>query len=614
MSTPERLAQAFADQMRDWAARVGADETTQALAGEAARRVSIALAQGHTCLPAAQHAASRQALLASGVVGTAQQPGSYPLILDDQDRLYLHRYFDYEVRLATRLHGLCAPALPAPPDAALLARVQPWLQAEQAEQTAQVAGAVASGPDWQTLGAALAVLRRFTLISGGPGTGKTSTVVRLLGCLLALNPQTRIVLAAPTGKAAARMQQAVQTRADSLPDVLRAQLPTAATTLHRLLGVDGTSARFRHHARNPLALDVLVVDEASMLDLSLATHLIEALPPEARLILLGDKDQLAAVQSGAVFAELSGSMALSPDTIDQLGMLTGTAADRMAPVRVDAPSAASLPPLCDSVVWFSRQYRFAAASPIGRLAAYVRDGNALAALALLQQPPAGLGWMAEAGWLPDAALNQAVLEGFEDFFAAVEDAASPAQVFAAFDAFRVLCALQAGPWGAQAFNQRLAAIAQARVEGPGAAALSGAGSIENWYRGRPVLVLRNDPLLALFNGDVGITLPDASGELQVCFLQPDGSLRWIPPVRLPDHETAYAMTIHKSQGSEFDAVAVILPPERSPLLTRELLYTGVTRARHRVLVQGSAAIVQAAIQTPTERSSGLLARLAAMGA
>ncbi|MFL6630677.1 MAG: exodeoxyribonuclease V subunit alpha, partial [Vitreoscilla sp.] len=548
----------------------------------------------------------RATLLATGIVGTPAAPGTLPLILDTEDRLYLHRYFDYERRLARRL----VQARHARARAAADAADAPRLRAQLAELFAANAARLGGAADWQQLAAALALRGRLTVISGGPGTGKSTTVVNLLACLLALAPDCRIALAAPTGKAAARMTDAIRQRAQHLPDALRERMPAESSTVHRLLGV--TPDGFRHDAANPLAIDALVVDEASMLDLALATRLLEAVPPAARIILLGDKDQLAAVESGAVFAELSVDPTLTPGCVHDLAALTGTPAAAIAPPAPARPSA-----LQDCAVWFTQTYRFSVDSGVGRLAHYVNTGQARQAADWLREgSDADVRWLdAAAPGAVDAAALAAMDAGYADWRAALAaDGRDVAAITEAFGRFRVLCALREGPRGVAALNAAMtrrfrAALAPTGLPGAGAA-LEGPGA-SPWFAGRPVLVLANDYVLRLFNGDIGIALPDASGDLLVHF--PDATapagFRAIAPVRLPRHETAFAMTVHKSQGSEFDGVLVMLPQQRSRVLTRELLYTAITRARRGVALVADQPVLEQAIATPTTRHSGLLARL-----
>jgi exodeoxyribonuclease V alpha subunit len=578
------LADGFALQVERWAQALGDDAVTAARARQAAHALSLATGDGHVCLPLADLPDSgdlRRVLLSSQVVGTPAAPGACPLILDADDRLYLHRHFDAERRLAQRL--MRAAAAPAEAvDAATQQRLNTLF-------------GNAAGPDWQKLAAALALRHRLVVISGGPGTGKTTTVVNLLACLIEQNPQARIALAAPTGKAAARMSEALRQRAGHLPPDLRERLPSQAATVHRLLGA--FPGGFTHHAGRPLAIDALVIDEASMLDLALATRLLEAVPDSARLILLGDKDQLAAVESGAVFAELSADPTLSAACIDDLARLCHLPAAAIVPGAPLEPS-----PLRDSVVWLSRNFRFAADSGIALAAASVRDGRSDALLQRLRQRnDTALHWLDDGGAAPAPATWQCMRDGYAAYLQAVRnDCRDVAAITQAFERFRVLCAVREGRRGVEAINRQLADEARA---------LLAPDTATPWFTGLPLMVLRNDPLLKLFNGDIGIVLPGADGAPRVHFADAAGGFRAVPPLRLPPHETAFAMTVHKAQGSEFDEVLVLLPAQPSRVLTRELLYTAMTRARRRVVLAADATVLAAAVTARTRRQSGLLARL-----
>lgn len=432
------------------------------------------------------------------------------------------------------------------------------------------------------------------MITGGPGTGKTTTVLRLLAllaeqALAAGEAPPRILLLAPTGKASARLEESVTGARARLPvdEAVRGAIPGEARTIHRALGWQ-PGGRWRHDAENPLAADVVVVDEASMIDLALMRALVEALRPETRLILLGDRDQLSSVDAGAVLGDICGE-----------------------PGPADPP-----PPIAACIARLGYSFRFGSETGIGALARAIQAGDADAALALLADPkypdvtrvaaPA-----TEPGGRLHAELAGDVLAGYAPYLealaagAAKGSAPDPEAIAAALEAFggfRVLCAHREGPSGALMLGRAvIEALTQAGRIGPLG---------ESWA-GRPVLVTRNDPALGLFNGDLGLIAPDATmdGRLRAFFAGADGRPRAIAPPRLPPHETAYSMSIHKSQGSEFDRVAVILPQPDSPLLSRELLYTAVTRARRGVRLFASSEALRVAIAQRARRASGLRQRL-----
>ncbi len=551
-------------------------------------QLTAATGAGHVCVdlhratppPGLDHEGWTEALRQSNIVGA---PGEFkPLILDEAGRLYLHRYWSYEQRLAADLRARAAAE----------AEVD---KARLREGLRRLFGAGGGEPDWQRVAAAVAALRQLCVISGGPGTGKTTTVVRLLALLAGLSPGAlRIGLAAPTGKAAARMQETVLAARAALPgvDSIKAMIPDAASTLYRLLGGTPHSASFRHHRGRPLPLDVLVVDEASMVDLALMAKLVDALPAPARLILIGDKDQLASVQAGAVLADICTRENLySMAFAGRLAAVTG--------VKVPAADGARPPP-ADCAVLLDRSYRFTAGSGIARLSRAVRDGDAAAALALLRDA-GGEDHQGNLRWHPEAKLTPAMLAGrlyagLREYFDAV-NAGDPARALAAFDRFRVLTAHREGLSGARRLNDVIERLLAEQGWLP---------ARQPWYPGRPVLIGRNHHELQLYNGDLGIAMRTAGAhDLQVWFAAAGGGVRALAPARLPAHETAYALTVHKAQGSEFDEVLLILPDAASPVLSRELLYTGITRARGRTEIHGSAEVVAAAINRASQRDSGL---------
>ncbi|MBG0751612.1 MULTISPECIES: exodeoxyribonuclease V subunit alpha [Pectobacterium] len=459
--------------------------------------------------------------------------------------------------------------------------------------------------DWQKVAAAVALTRRIAIISGGPGTGKTTTVAKLLAALIELNTgeALRIQLAAPTGKAAARLTESLGQALHrlSVEPQQREAFPQEATTLHRLLGAVTDSQRLRHHQDNPLHLDVLIVDEASMVDLPMMANVIAALPPHARIIFLGDRDQLASVEAGAVLGDICrfAEAGYSRARAQQLQRLTGCKLDESGPEGQTTVS--------DSICLLRRSYRFDPHSGIGQLALAVNGGDDARVRAVLNGEFADI----TCSPLAEAEEYQAMLaqcvEGYRDYLQLIAAGASPDAVLLAFQRYRQLCALREGPFGVAGLNQRIEqALHQAgliqRSRNP----------LNRWYPGRPVMIERNDAALGLFNGDIGIAMTGESGELRVFFPLPNGETKDVTPSRLPPHETAYAMTVHKSQGSEFDHTALVLPNHYLPVLTRELVYTAITRARQRLSLYTDIRILCRAVKTPTQRYSGLEERISAL--
>lgn len=506
--------------------------------------------------------ALRAVLLQSGVVSSSAEAHPFaPLVLDDAGRLYLYRYWQYERRVVASIRRRSA-------EPGGMSAADP-LAAEVLERLFPDDG---SGiPDLQKVAARVALERRFLVVSGGPGTGKSSTVVRILGLLLAVGQQgrQRLVMAAPTGKAAVRLQCSVNGYRDRLElgAELRDAVPDEVLTVQRLLGVRRGSMRFRYHAGNPLPYDTVVVDEASMVALPLMAALLDALRPDARLILLGDKEQLASVEPGAVLGDVCEAA------------LSGCCASLSA-----------------SFVVLERNYRFRSGSGIGGISGLLNAGKGREALRMLADPASeSLAWrdIPEPGALR-AALVQPVLEGYR----AALQATTAREALEAFDRFRILVALREGPYGVAGINAMVASI------------LAEAGLISlssPRYRGCPVMVTENDYGIRLFNGDTGMLFPDPErdGRLSAFFIGGDGALRRVVPERLPAHETGWCITVHKSQGSEFDHVLLLLPREGSELMTRELLYTGMTRAKEGVTVWGGEASFLEAVGKRIMRVSGL---------
>ena len=525
----------------------------------------------------------------SELVGDGISPR--PLVLDRaHGRLYLRRYWQYEQRLAAQIKARAAGM----DDGLDLPRLR-----EGVERLFARSGPGAAEAGGQRRAAVMAVLRRFAIISGGPGTGKTSTVVKLLALLVeqaaaAKRKRPVLTLVAPTGKAAARLVESIQRAKESLPcsDEVKHDITEEATTIHRCLRpLPGRPGRFRHDADNPLATDLVLVDEASMVDLALMVRLIDAVPPRARLILLGDRDQLASVDAGAVLGDIcnaEGARGFSAGFAGRVAEICGEKPPEGANEKATTG-------VWDCVAHLSKSYRYKETSGIGVLARAVNAGDVASVRRILSgdYPDVSLRPLPEGAGLGDE-LRDLIVQGYRPYLTANTAAAK----FDAFNRFRVLCAHRRGPHGVDDTNELAErALASARL-------LTRSGAI---YAGRPVLVTTNDYNVRLFNGDIGLILEEepSRARLTATFSAPDGTTRSLAPSRLPPHETAFAMTIHKSQGSEFDEVVVLLPAGISPILSRELVYTAVTRARSKVTIFGDAEVVAHAVARRIERASGL---------
>jgi exodeoxyribonuclease V alpha subunit len=535
-----------------------------------------------------------------------------PLVLVDA-RLYLRRYWGYESRVAAQVSARSANAEPVDEAVARL-----WLDRLFDAPTVDDAS---SEPDWQKVACAVALRGRISVITGGPGTGKTYTAARLLALWFAIAPhrsQLRVALAAPTGKAAARLKQSIDSALNGLQvrlgnDLVLSELTKqvgAARTLHSLLGARPDTRRLRHGPANPLDVDVLIVDEASMVHLEMMASLLDALPATARVVLLGDKDQLASVEAGAVLGDLcrdADDGHYRADTIRYVAALTG----QQIPVSYADERGA---PLAQHTVMLRKSQRFGGA--IGQLAKAVNAGQSEVAAAQFDTDAGAVAWSVAA--TPTTVLDLAskgregVEGGYRRYLELMrrrprEPAAQDAwvrDVIQAFDRFRVLCAVREGDWGVSGLNRAI----EQRLAEDGLLTPRG-----EWYEGRPVIVTRNDYALGVFNGDIGIALKAAPGDATLRAWFVEGELvRSVSVSRLAEVQTAFAMTVHKSQGSEFDHTVLVLPPNGGPVVSRELVYTGITRARSALtLVTGRPDALAQAVARSTRRSSGLRSRLGA---
>jgi len=575
----------------------------------AAALVSRARRDGHSCVSLARHAGRpfpgmpdtggdqaapcfpdfetlRAALIESGVVAVDGR-GSIerrPLVLDSASRLYLGRLRDAEERVA---RGLQARLFRRRPPLSQLLPAQTVYRELFGEPEA------GPGPSLQAVAAVTALQSGLTVITGGPGTGKTTSIARLVALLRACEPELRVDFAAPTGKAAARLGEALRAMAkgrQQAPGTVAAKETLEACTIHRLLGYSPRRESFRYSRATPLPCDVLVVDEASMIDLTLMDALLDALSPEARLILVGDASQLTSVDAGSVLADVCAAadgpaQGLPSEVLSTCAaLLTG---EQLEPAWGQPGGAIALG---DAVITLERSYRFDEQEGISRLAAALRRGEAAEAIAVLEDPA-----FSDARWIPSTPSAAELVELVGPALSPFLQSRTPEEARRRLGGAQVLCALREGPEGVSGVNEIIA----------GSSLLHGAS------RARPIMVTRNDYGLGLWNGDLGVLWDDE--DERVAFFDDSraekGEPRRLTGSQLPDHRLAFATTVHKSQGSELDEVLLLLPSRSLPLLTRELVYTAVTRARERVTVIGPREVFVDAMKRRVVRGSGLSGRL-----
>ena len=521
----------------------------------------------------------------SAVVSVAHtQQAPRPMLVDDAGRLYWYRLWDRECQVAQRLSEM--------------ASATPLFDADAAKTHLETLFPIAND---QRLAGAVALRSQIAVVTGGPGTGKTWTVARVLVALMRGRPMesdalARFALAAPTGKAATRLGLSLAASLEvlTLSPEERAAIPTTVYTLHRLLASsngafgggrdDGGSQRY-------LDADVVVVDEASMMDLEMMHALLFAMHPKATLILVGDPHQLASVEAGQVLADLCAEPGPRSAQADaELGALSGWS--------VESSPDDDRSRLADNIAPLTQNYRFSEDSGIGAIASAIEAGNVNKAMSVLSSARDDLEWFSQS---QDAdALGLSIFEGYNDYVSAIQRDGSPAQLLSAFSGYCVLCAHRHGVSGVNDINRYLDAEMRRRLS---------VGPAQTWYVGRAIMIGRNDYEQGLFNGDVGIYWSASAAPGRVYFTDAEGQVRGVAPERLPAHELAFAMTVHKAQGSEFDSISFLLPDAASLVLSRELVYTALTRAKKVARVFGMESVLRDALKRPFQRYSGLGERL-----
>ncbi len=554
-----------------------------------AEKIILEKENGHDALICPKIDRWSRKLLLSPVAG---RPGQKrPLILDAQNRLYLYRNWEYENILVELIKKRVNDTVTDVDITRLTQSITKQFPEDDGKSI-----------NWQKIAAVTALLKKICIITGGPGTGKTFTITKILALLTeqAAGSKLKICLAAPTGKAAARLQESIRQTSHKLNcgDRLKDAIPTDVKTIHRMLRPKPESPFFHYDRENKLPADIVIIDEASMVDLALMSKLVQAVPMSSRLVLIGDKDQLASVEAGSVLGDICDRSNLHGFSDDFCKRVFEITQDNLeAAIKEPRPK----PGLQDCIVVLHTSHRFTADSGIGSLSREVNRGNAHGAFMMLKDTADKTIVWHEMGAARDFfnILAKKIIEGYSEYL----KEADPLSAFARLNRFRILCALRVGPFGATSINK----LAEQVLFQHGLIQLGG-NSANPWYKGRPILITRNDYGLGLFNGDIGVTLPDPDSkakELYVFFSAGHGELKRYAIHRLPEHETVFAMTVHKSQGSEFDEVVLILPDKDYPVLTRELVYTGLTRTKKTFSIWANPSVFNNTIKRTISRTSGL---------
>ena len=561
--------------------------------------LSKKLSDGHICIDISQidkaelieagyrNILDPEKLLNENLVSKGDKMTPFVLL---NNRLYLQRYFNYEDIILNRIKDFITKDT-----------LQALQNREEINKHAHLIKAIfnetiqnkITGTNWQLVAVITALLNNFTIITGGPGTGKTTTVAKILSILLTINPSLKIALTAPTGKAAARMKESLENAANIAPEIKTIFNQLQPATIHRLLGVIRNSPHFKFNKENPLQYDLVIVDESSMIDVALFAKLLLAIAPGTKLILLGDKDQLASVEAGSLFGDLCQAQPalnrLNTETSNFINSFISTEAQHISSDNIDDTATH---PLFQHIIELQQSHRFSDDKGIGKFSKSIINNNP----EIIQNFFKNTDDQVTIDTNYSEIIFQNFVEGYKEFI----QEPNILEALKKINNLRVLCAVREGEQGLYAFNKKIEnyLVQQKTINITG-----------DFYKNRPIMVTSNNLELQLFNGDIGLVRPDEDGVLKAWFLTGKEEVKSVLPGYISNAETVFAMTIHKSQGSEFNKVLVVLPKgEDIKILTRELLYTAVTRAKEKLILQGSEALILETAKALVERGSGIIDR------
>lgn len=517
--------------------------------------------------------------------------GDYQPFILWKNKLYMQRYFHYENLVAEKIKELIASE-----NAGEERGIEKQIIGLKNEIASLFPADSLGKPDWQMVAAIHVLFNKFTIITGGPGTGKTTTVAKILSLLLNLNPDMKVALAAPTGKAAARMAESLKETASKNEISLSEKAKTLfaalePSTIHRLLGARPNEIYFKRNSENPIPFDLIIVDESSMIDVALFAKLMDAVKPETKVIFLGDKDQLASVEAGSLFGDLCTAQKrlnmFSPERADFINSIMPEGKTKIPQENIEESNH----PLFEHIIELQHSYRFAKEGNIGPFSKAIIENDVNVLKEFIQKGTEDI--------KIDTEYNDKKLTEFAKGYREYIQEKDIKKALKKLNNLRVLCAIREGKYGLYETNKKIEKYLQDQN-------LISLNAV--FYEHRPIIVTGNNYELGLYNGDIGIVRKDENDNLKVWFEDADGNLRAIQPAFINTAETVFAMTIHKSQGSEFENVFVQLPDFENPILTRELLYTAVTRAKQNVTVQGSEEIILKTCELRVKRGSGIVER------